>query len=291
MKFGGVENPNEVDFTLPEDQFKSFDKTEDFKLNIGYPKWTKKDLPGLFPKGVKDELSYYSSQFNAIELNATFYNAYTGDQIRKWKDRTGSGFSFYPKVHKFISHVKRLKDTRDSVDKFCESVWYFGDQLGSCFLQMHDNFSSENMDRLAVFLDNWPVDLPLAIELRHNEWYQNKESYSLLSQLFERHQITNIITDTAGRRDLLHMNPMNRNPFIRFVATGHKSDYSRLDDWTNRLKEWQQKGIANVGFFIHQNAEQESPLLAQYLIVQLNKKLSMNINKPNITVSNQTSLF
>ncbi len=45
MKFGGVENPSEIDFTLPRDQFNESERSENFKIDIGYPKWTKKDLP------------------------------------------------------------------------------------------------------------------------------------------------------------------------------------------------------------------------------------------------------
>lgn len=291
MKFGAVDNPSEINFQLPEDQFKAFAGEKSFNVLLGYPKWTKKDLPGLFPKGVKDELNYYASQFNVIELNATFYTDYRSDQIIKWKERTDPGFKFYPKVHRFVSHVKRLKDTRDSVDRFCESVWHFGEKLGTCFLQLHDNFGPENMERLSIFLDYWPVDLPLAIELRHAGWYADYNTYQILIQLLEKHQVTNILTDTAGRRDLLHMNPITSTPLIRFVATGHKSDYNRLDDWTERLEKWKQKGVSTVAFFIHQNAEQESPLLSQYLIDQLNHKLSLNIKKPKIITNTQTSLF
>lgn len=291
MKFGAVDNPSEINFQLPKDRFKTFSGEKNFNVLVGYPKWTKKDLPGLFPKGVKDELNYYATQFNVIELNATFYTDYRSDQVIKWKERTDAGFKFYPKVHRFVSHVKRLKDTRDSVDRFCESVWHFGEKLGTCFLQMHDNFGPENMERLSQFLDYWPVDLPLAIELRHAGWYANQNTYQMLIQLLEKHQITNILTDTAGRRDLLHMNPITSTPFIRFVATGHKSDFSRLDDWTERLGQWEQKGISTVAFFVHQNAEQESPLLSQYLIDQLNNKLSLKIKKPKIITNTQTSLF
>lgn len=291
MKFGAVDNPSEIIFQLPDDQFDAISGQNNFRVLTGYPKWTKKDLPGLFPKGVKDELNYYASQFDAIELNATFYTDYNKDQIIKWKERTGPNFRFYPKVHRFVSHIKRLKDSRDSVDRFCESVWYFAEKLGTCFLQLHDNFGPENMDRLVTFLNYWPVDLPLAIELRHSDWYTDQETYKTLVQLLKKYNVTNILTDTAGRRDLLHMNPVTTIPFIRFVATGHKSDYTRLNDWVERLGKWRDKGVNTVAFFIHQNAELESPLLSQYFIDQLNNRLFLNINKPKIITNTQTSLF
>jgi uncharacterized protein YecE (DUF72 family) len=51
-------------------------------------KWNKQDLKGFYPRGTKDELAYYSTQFNSIELNATFYNSPAIDQVRPGKRNT-----------------------------------------------------------------------------------------------------------------------------------------------------------------------------------------------------------
>ena len=77
MKFGSVENPELIDFALPEDHSdtqpilgkESGNLLEGF---VGCAKWNKGDLKGFYPRGTKDELGYYSTQFNSIELNATF---------------------------------------------------------------------------------------------------------------------------------------------------------------------------------------------------------------------------
>lgn len=78
MKFGQVTDPNVMNFTLPEITQESINFLKANKIDspleiyIGYPKWNRKDLPGFYPSGTKDELVYYATQFNAIELNATF---------------------------------------------------------------------------------------------------------------------------------------------------------------------------------------------------------------------------
>ncbi|HYH57327.1 MAG TPA: DUF72 domain-containing protein, partial [Anseongella sp.] len=78
MKFGNVENPGEIDFTLPPDHKDSARVLQEhkndapFEVYVGCAKWNRQDLKGFYPKGVKDELAYYASQFNSIELNATF---------------------------------------------------------------------------------------------------------------------------------------------------------------------------------------------------------------------------
>ena len=295
MKFGKVENPDLVDFTLPEDHPKTrlaLERgNESMSCYVGYPRWTKKDMPGLFPPGVKDELAYYSTQYNAIELNATFYINFKPEQIIKWKERAADGFRFFPKVHQYISHVKRLNDVRDSIDTFCESVWHFGDKLGTCFMQLHDNFGPANFHRLEAFMKHWPEDMELAIELRHPEWVSDSSVHAETFDLFETYGIIPVITDTAGRRDLVHMHLTNPKALIRFVGTNHPSDKPRMAAWASRLKSWQEKGLASVVFFIHQNMEEESPLLSQYLIHQFNNQLATDLTMPRITINQQTSLF
>ena len=78
MKFGKVENPELYPYDLPVDHSDTqlvLASGQNYtpKVFIGCPRWAKAELKGFYPKGVKDELSYYSSQFNAIELNAYYY--------------------------------------------------------------------------------------------------------------------------------------------------------------------------------------------------------------------------
>ena len=78
MKFGKVDDPSLVDFTLPASHpetypvLNRFDTNEPFEVYVGCAKWNKTDLKGFYPKGTKDELEYYAKQFNSIELNATY---------------------------------------------------------------------------------------------------------------------------------------------------------------------------------------------------------------------------
>ena len=91
MKFGSVDNPQEIDFTLPEDHHDTERVLSRGKgldgIFIGCAKWNRQDLKKFYPRGTKDELAYYSSQFNSIELNATFYNHFRTEQIEKWVEK------------------------------------------------------------------------------------------------------------------------------------------------------------------------------------------------------------
>lgn len=107
MNFGKVENPGEIDFILPKDHpdtarvLSSQSHKKPLEVSVGCAKWNKTDLKNFYPKGTKDELTYYSTQFNSIELNATFYNSPTKEQVQTWKQKSAEGFKFFPKpIHK-----------------------------------------------------------------------------------------------------------------------------------------------------------------------------------------------
>jgi uncharacterized protein YecE (DUF72 family) len=146
---------------------------------------------------------------------------------------------------------------------------------------MNDNFSPKDFDRVINFVEEWPKEMPLAMEFRHTNWYNDVSIANELYQLLEANNISNIIVDSAGRRDIMHMRLTNATAFVRYVGANHPSDYNRLDDWLARLKDWKQQGVKEIDFFIHQNIEKESPLLSAYFIKKLNKALGYNLKVPN----------
>lgn len=288
MKFGRVEHPENIDFTLPPDHpdtKKVLNRVKDDnvpEIYVGCAKWNKADLKGFYPRGTKDELVYYSSQFNSIELNATFYRIFPAEQFSSWYDKTPSGFKFFPKLNQEISHWKRLNGVKEVVDNYLYNASNLKEKLGTVFLQMHTNFAPKDFDKVVDFVESWPSEIPLAIEFRHTDWYNDVSVANELYELLEKNNISNIIVDTAGRRDLLHMRLTNAKAFVRYVGANHASDYTRLDDWVERLKLWKEAGIKEIDFFVHQNIEEASPLLSAYFIKQLNSELGCSLTVPKM---------
>ena len=295
MKFGQVDDPSQIDFTLPKDHpqtkfILNQNKKSLENISIGCAKWNKTDLKGFYPKGTKDELTYYATQFNSIELNATFYGMPTAEQVQTWKEKTPKDFKFFPKITNTVSHFRRLLNVTDVVTQFASAVLNFDEKLGMVFLQLHDNFKPKDYERLEKFVQDWPKEVPLAIELRNTEWFTNEEVFNTVCELFEMNNITNIIVDTAGRRDMLHMRLTTSDAFIRYVGANAESDYARLDDWLERIKVWKKEGLQNLYFFVHQNVEKASPLLSAYFIKNVNKEFGTNIHIPTMA-SEKPTLF
>lgn len=287
MQFGKVEDPSIIDFTLPADApetsgiLAANKPNQDFKAFVGCAKWNKADLKGFYPKGTKDELTYYSAQFNSIELNATFYGMPSIEQVITWTQKTPADFKFFPKLTNTISHFKRLINVKEPVEQYCDAISNFEDKLGMAFLQLHDNFKPKDLERLKIVVKEFPKVIPLAVEVRNEEWFSNPAIASEFASLFEDNGITNIIVDTSGRRDMLHMRLTTPNAFIRFVGANDDAiDKKRLDDWIERIVTWKEQGLQNLYFFVHQNVELSSPLFSAYFIEKLNKAIGTDLKIP-----------
>src|SRR5690606_1189590 len=211
MKFGQVEDPESVDFTLPATPpetialLKKHRGDGNLEEYVGCAKWNRQDLKGFYPRGTKDELAYYATQFNSIELNATSYNCPSAEQVRVCREKTQDDFKYFPKIQQSVSHFSRLLNAEDKVTAFCDAISHFENKLGMAFLQMHDNYKPKDMDRLTAFLQAFPKVIPLAVEVRNAAWFADAEVATSLYGLLQTEGATNVLVDTAGRRDMLHM--------------------------------------------------------------------------------------
>ena len=271
-------------------------KTVKPKVFVGCAKWGRKDWIGKFyPSGTKEKdfFSYYSKLFNCIELNATYYKIPTSEQVKKWRDNVDTNFKFCPKFPQIITHMKRLRNCEREVDEFLNAIIQFENNLGPVFLMPHPQMGLKSRDVIQQFIESLPKDIDLFLELRNSEWFTNgfnKEMYKIITD----NNVGLVISDAAGRRDCVHMYLSKPETFIRFVGNSlHKTDYTRIDEWVDRLKLWSDEGLQTLYFFMHQHEELHSPELSKYLIERMNSKMNLSIPVPHLLNENklQKGLF
>ncbi|MBC7616265.1 MAG: DUF72 domain-containing protein [Pedobacter sp.] len=308
MEFGRVEHSEikAIDFTLPKDgdqtsiTLKPLKNKANSEFYVGCAKWGRKEWIGLiYPEKTKEKefLGAYVKHFNSIELNAVFYSIPKEDQILKWKAmveaNTNKDFIFCPKFSRTITHIKRFNNVDAETDNYLKAITAFGNQLGPCFLQVSDNFSPKNLPILEAYLKKLPVDFNVFIEVRHEDWFKDKNARKELFQMLAKLGKGAAITDSSGRRDCVHMELTTPEAFIRFVGNGGAfldSDKARIDEWVIRIKQWLDQGLEKVYFFLHQHDEADTPLIADHTIEQFNKKLGSNLARINF-ITKQGGLF
>lgn len=296
MKYGKVEDPTKIDFNIPADDRSTEEVLKNahesgFEIYVGCAKWNKTDLKDFYPKGTKDELTYYSRQFNSIEMNSVFYNMPKAEQVIKWKNKTPERFKFFPKITQSISHMRRLDNVEELTTIYCDNISHFEEKLGMCFLQLHENFGVKGFDKLKAFVTGFPKVIPLAVEVRSKDWFSDTAIWNEYCEFLKAHNTANVIVDTAGRRDMMHMRLTTPAAFIRFVGCNvDEIDYRRIDDWIERIVRWKKMGLKQLCFFVHQNVEKSSPLFSAYLIEKLNKRLNLHLHVPQMA-DEQGKLF
>ena len=291
MEFGEVPkiDLNKINFTLPKEpsfnkSILSGKKARKPKIYVGCAKWGRPDWIGkIYPKGTKEKdfLPLYIDEFNTIELNATGYKMPSEAQVKMWSDKAQEkDFLFCPKLTRYIVPGPDKEKIKRYLSQFLDVIKGFGKNLGPSYLVLV-NYSPEKAKLLYEFLFDFPKDVPLFLELRHEGWFNNKV---VLDELIKELSINNIgliITDTAGRRDVAPMYLTTSKAFIRFVGNSlHPTDFARCDDWVSRIKYWLKNGLEELYFFMHMHHEEHSPELVIYFIEKLNKECGLDLMVP-----------
>ncbi|MBK7407452.1 MAG: DUF72 domain-containing protein [Saprospirales bacterium] len=141
-------------------------------------------------------------------------------------------------------------------------------------MQLPQHFDVGQWNVLRTFLAHFPNHIPLAVELRHPSWFE-PEGEKILFPMLEEFGTGAVITDVAGRRDVAHMRLSAPFTVIRFVGNGLvPSDYSRIDEWVERLKFWVENGIQEIYFFAHEPDNLLAPELSVYLLERIRAVIS-----------------
>lgn len=281
MKFGKVYHLEPIDFRMPEPPLATEEWLDQLpdpvvtpEVYFGCTGWGMKEWVGrYYPSDAKPKeyLRHYARQFTTIELNTTHYRIPTPALVHQWYDMAIGPFKFSPKIPQSISHSRDLGITGEQISWFCDSIVGLREKLGVSFMQLPPTFKPERIDLLAQFLERFPLKrVPLAIEVRHEQWFNDEGAYQAYLDLLRSYQVSTVITDVAGRRDVLHMGITTPYVLIRFVGNSlHETDYQRVDDWVTQLVDWLERGVQEVYFFSHQPDNILSPEMCEYFIAQL----------------------
>lgn len=260
MDFGRISQDeiDKMDFILPP--LKSFSEVPvKGILRIGAPVWSEDGFRGtIYPLTCRkhDYLKAYAGQFDAVEVNSTFYALPPLEKVKGWVQTVHSvnpQFKFCPKIPKFISHEGQLDRHFDKLPYLFDTLNTFGHHLGTTFLQLSEHFAPSGIGQLFSFIEAWPSKFKLALELRHSSWFKNENIRSKLLEHLIQHKVSLVITDTPGHQEVLHQNITTDHVIIRFVSnTFHPKDEARLKNWGNALLQYPQHGVREIYFFVHE---------------------------------------
>ncbi|MET0391895.1 MAG: DUF72 domain-containing protein, partial [Chitinophagaceae bacterium] len=193
----------------------------------------------------KSRLHYYSTLFNTVEINSSFYKTPLFTTYEKWTQEVPDDFRFSIKLTRDITHAKDLKGDWTHFEKFMRTAAGTGDKKGCLLVQFPGKITLDYFSRVEEILerltDRAPEEQwPLAVEFRHPGWYVG-ETVELL--------------DECGAALVLHDMPKSKiweartkAPFVYLRFHGEKGDYkesyspSFLKEKATEIRGWQKKG-------------------------------------------------
>ncbi len=152
-------------------------------LRVGTSSWSSPDWRGkLYDPGSRprDFLEQYARHFDTVECDATFYGVPRPTTVDGWRSRTPEGFLLSSKLPREITHERGLVDCGGTLNEFLGVMGRLGQRLGPTVAQFayvaqrRDAREYETGDdfrsRLRSFLDLWPKERQLAVEVRNAKW-------------------------------------------------------------------------------------------------------------------------
>ncbi|MDB6026215.1 MAG: hypothetical protein JWM68_2438 [Verrucomicrobiales bacterium] len=197
-----------------------------------YKHWAASFYPSNWPK--KGEFQFYATQFPTVEINATFYRLPTENMVKGWHEKAPDHFLFAVKGSRFITHIKRLKETGAPLEKYFERIIPLQEHLGPILWQLAPNFHNnpENLERVENFLKALPRQFRHALEFRHPSWVETS-TYEILS----KYSAANVWL--SSQRMPVDFTITADFVYLRFhgLANGAAHDYSEeeLKPWAERL--------------------------------------------------------
>ena len=264
--------------------------------HLGCPAWSIPEWRGTFlPKSVcsSELLAEYSKVFNTVEGNSFFYALPKIDVVERWTKQAANGFEFCFKVPRAISHFMPLAcegEVYSRLVRRLDCVARSG-KLGPTFLQLPANFSPDRLHELETFCNNWPARFPLAVEVRHPEFFAGGTVEKALDQLLIRNRVDRVVFDSRAlfqappsdpaeeisqsRKPKLpvHLKATGLRPMVRFVG---RNKIEWADRWQDEVADtvagWIREG-KHPYVFMHTPDDTLAPYLCQQFHCKLQERI------------------
>ncbi|MBA7508470.1 hypothetical protein ES705_00400 [subsurface metagenome] len=206
----------------------------------------------FYPAGLdkKDQLSYYSTVFNTVEINFTYYSLPYPRIFKNMAEKAKGDFIFSVKAHSGVTHTRDFK--KEDILKFVGSLKPLieEDKMGTVLLQFPwaFKFNQSNCDYLSRIRENFR-DLELCAEFRNNSWLR-EETIDHLKNLnmgfcnVDEPRIKGLLPPTSisttstgyirfhGRNDLNWWKPKYGYQRYDYLYTAEE-----LSEWVPRVKQ------------------------------------------------------
>ena len=202
-------------------------------IHIGCSGWVYKHWRGIFyPEGLPQKRWFerYSEEFDTVEINASFYRVPLESTFEGWRNKAPPGFRYAVKVNRFITHMKKLLDCEEQLDRFIALARPLAEALGPLLYQLPPSLHKD-LPCLEAFLRRLPADLEQVVEFRHRSWYDEE-----VLALLDRYGIGFVCHDLRGLISPRWASGLTA--YVRFHGSGGRYSGRYSDEALLRWTDW-----------------------------------------------------
>jgi uncharacterized protein YecE (DUF72 family) len=229
-----------------------FVKAVSGEIHIGTSGWSYQKWKGLFyPVKLPSTrwLPYYTGFFSSTEINGSFYRLPSIETVVKWTEGVPDDFIFCPKMSRFLTHMKKLRDPEEPLERFFSVFHPMKRKMGPILVQLPSllrfNYDiAEHFYRLLKFRYH---GYEFVMEVRHPTWLE-EESLTLMTAF----DIGLVISQSGNVFPYSEM-VTAKNIYLRFhgPAELYASAYSddMLENFAGKMKNWAAEGHKVWAYF------------------------------------------
>lgn len=205
-----------------------------------YPIWK----PDFYPKAVssKNFLKYYATQLTAVEVNYTFRRQLSEKAATGWMADVGPNFRFALKANQYITHIRRLQNVEEAIQRFLPTLQPLATQLGPVLFQLPPTIKADAAV-LRDFLALLPANFKAAFEFRHQSWFSDE-----IYQALQDRNATLCIAET----EKLNTPEIRTASYIYFRFRQPSYSADELKKLVERVARCVADGLETYAFFKHE---------------------------------------
>lgn len=217
-----------------------------------YDDWVGPYYPAELPK--TDWLAFYAREFQACEINFTFYRLPEARILAAMADKTPQGFLFTVKATQELTHKR--EDNVDLFPKFVRALRPLieTDKFGCVLAQFPYSFypSKESRDYLKAFRDAM-AGLPVVVEFRNARWL-TAETFAFLEEnelgfcCVDEPRLKGLIppiAEATSRIGYVRFHGRNAKKWWRYDEPWERYDYTysreELEEWVPKIRDLEAK--------------------------------------------------
>jgi uncharacterized protein YecE (DUF72 family) len=208
-----------------------------------YVHWRGEFYPAEIPR--TRWFDFYATRFDTVEINNTFYRLPEAETFARWAARAPRRFLYAVKASRFLTHMKKLKDPEEPLERLFGRMRALGRHLGPVLYQLPPGWKLDP-GRLEHFLQALPTGARHVLEFREPSWYADS-----VLRLLERHRVSLCLHDMRGSATgRLRVGPL---VYVRYHGSDGRygGGYSneRLRGWADWLHEQRAAGADVFAYF------------------------------------------